>query len=289
MTLSMTRSKTSWHAHDDRASSSPAETAGAAFRPGAGPWWRSGVTGPGAPPRRPCRGTGRRDGDGRCDRRAGSGPLRELSRWSRPISGRSTWANGGLHQAVRALKRGAGARGPSPARDDCSGGWPTSRRSRVISAAPPARRSGSSRATWPRARVSSTRTSPGRGSRWNTRTSRRRVGASMSSPARTEPDQEPWLATSRLLVEAQLLIATGSPTPRPACSPVRLEVASAPGPGLAGGPRDDRRAEALLASGEPQRALATVTPCRMRRSSRPPSSRRPPAPASATSAARRPF
>ena len=75
-----------------------------------------------------------------------------------------------------------------------------------------------------------------------------------------DPDQEPWLATSRLLVEARQLIATGQPDAATRLLAGTAEFASSQATGWLADLLTIVKAEALLASGEPQRALAAVTP-----------------------------
>ena len=103
-------------------------------------------------------------------------------------------------------------------------------------------------------------------------------------------DQEPWLATSLLLVEARLLIATGQPDAATRLLAGASEVGS---PSrrlwLAVGPRDDRQGRgAAGVRGTATGAGSPDTRCRCGRASRRRSWRPPPGAASATSGAPRP-
>lgn len=71
----------------------------------------------------------------------------------------------------------------------------------------------------------------------------------------------PWLETARVLAEAKLLMATAQPDAAVGVLAVGVDTtAISPASGWISGVMDAARADALLASGEPQRALAVVTP-----------------------------
>ena len=170
-------------------------------------------------------------------------------------------SNGDLHQAVRALLRGTGVRAPVPMRTVCLGRLAhveaiqgdlrrASRHAAQVSISGPMTvGTGAEHAHLAKAWISL--------ERGNFAETRRRLDVPAGS---TQPDPEPWITTSRLLVEARLLVATGQPD-----AATRLLAA---GREPAGGQTPDwladlvtiARAEALLASGEAQRALATLTP-----------------------------
>lgn len=74
-------------------------------------------------------------------------------------------------------------------------------------------------------------------------------------------DGGPWLETARVLAEAKLLMATSQPDAAVGLLAGGVDTAEiAPASGWISGIMDAVRAEALLASGEPRRALAAVTP-----------------------------
>lgn len=75
------------------------------------------------------------------------------------------------------------------------------------------------------------------------------------------PDPGPWLEAARVLAEAKLLTATSQPDAAVGLLAGGIDTAQiAPASGWICGLMDAARAEALLASGEPRRALAAVTP-----------------------------
>lgn len=74
-------------------------------------------------------------------------------------------------------------------------------------------------------------------------------------------DSGPWLETARVLAAARLLIATSRPDAAVGLLAGGVDTAEiAPASGWISGVMDAVRAEALLAAGEPRRALAAVTP-----------------------------
>ena len=171
-------------------------------------------------------------------------------------------ADGELHHAVGVLTRGAQARGSSQARDDCLGRvahleailGDLRRASRhagqVRRSAPGALSAGSAHAHLARAWVALERTDV---------TEVRRHLDLVALEGRLDEDR--WLRTSHLLVEATLLLHDGQPDAATRLLAAQNEL---------GSPErstdwhselvDGVRARALLASGEPQRALAVVTP-----------------------------
>ena len=174
-------------------------------------------------------------------------------------------SNGNLHEAAAAFLRGARARAWSPARVDCQGRLAhvlalrgdLRRASRLAGLVPnPAQIAspGSDHAQVAKAWIALDRADYAQ--------TRRHLGILAGS---SSSDEDEWLATSVLLVEARLLIATGEPD-----AATRLLV----GASEVGSPSGDSewfadlvtiaRAEALLASGEPQRALAALTPMPVR-------------------------
>ena len=220
----------------------------------------------GRPSRRPGHGAGRGDGDRRRDRRCPTHVGCESYRRSCRLTwGRSTCRT---ETSTRLPLRSCAARVPGPGHRPVSTAWDdwlTSWRSRAISGAP---------ADWPgwfrtlprtRARAPITPRWRGRGSPWSAQTSRRRVGTSESWPARPARMRSQWLATSVLLVEARLLIATGEPD---AATRLLVGASEVGSPAGESGWFSDlvtiARAEALLASGEPQRSLAALTPMPVR-------------------------
>ena len=83
----------------------------------------------------------------------------------------------------------------------------------------------------------------------------------LASVRSLQPESDPWLTASRLLVEARLLVAAGQPDAATRLLAGASELASvARTSGWLSDLVTIARAEALLASGEPQRALALVTP-----------------------------
>ena len=147
-------------------------------------------------------------------RSSGRRRLRSCRPRSRPTSVRSTCRNGCLPQAVTALTRGTGARASSACAPRLPRhAWPTWRPSRATSVAPAATPAGPGN---PRP----TTLSPGAAHAQLARAwialeradfARDTPAPRCRSPAPLDPDHEPWLATSRLLVEARLLVATGQP------------------------------------------------------------------------------
>lgn len=71
---------------------------------------------------------------------------------------------------------------------------------------------------------------------------------------------DPWLATSRLLLEAKLMIAEGEPEAAIRLLASRRDADVSPPSDWLSDLMTIARAEALIASGEPHRAMATVTP-----------------------------
>jgi ATP/maltotriose-dependent transcriptional regulator MalT len=190
--------------------------------------------------------------------------LHELSPTLRAHLGSLHVANGELHTAQVVLAKGAAAGTWSEARDDCLGSLAhvealrgdlhrADQHARQVRSTTPTR-PGIVHAQLARAWVALERGEFAK--------ARRRVAAVgkllLSLPS---PDHDSWIGTSHLLVEAKLLIATGQPE-----AATRLLADN--GNPAASGPAADWlrdlvtivRAEALLAAGEPQRALATVTP-----------------------------
>ncbi|MDZ5623053.1 LuxR C-terminal-related transcriptional regulator [Nocardioides bizhenqiangii] len=192
--------------------------------------------------------------------------LRGLSPTLRAHLGALHVASGGLHGAETVLARGAAAEAWSEARDDCRGALAhvealrgelcrADRRGRQVqSAAASAVGAGIAHARLARAWVALERGQFAK--------ARRRLAVISELLLVLEPsDQDLWMDTSRLLIEAKLLIATGQPE-----AATRLladaDLHGAPGPGE-GWLRDlvkVAHAEALLAAGEPRRALASLTP-----------------------------
>jgi LuxR family maltose regulon positive regulatory protein len=169
---------------------------------------------------------------------------------------------GRLHRAVTALTRGSQERDASPERDDCLGRLAhveavmgdlrrAGRHAALVgSAAPDSLATGVAHAQLARAWISLERA--------DFEESRRRLNA---VGRQFDPEVEPWLHVSRLLVEARLLMAADQPDAATrllaGASEVRI-------PARTSDWLTDlvtiTRAEALVASGEPQRALAMVTP-----------------------------
>ena len=168
-------------------------------------------------------------------------------------------SNGELHDAALAFTRGAGELAPSSARDDCLG------------------RLAHAEALHGDLRRASRHVGMVRGSRRTTalehaHLARAWVALQQAEFAETRrrldavadtfgTRQEAWLATSRLVAEAQLLTATGQPD---AATRLLAEGSEVALPGRTRGWLTDlvtiARAEALLVSGEPQRALGALTP-----------------------------
>lgn len=78
-----------------------------------------------------------------------------------------------------------------------------------------------------------------------------------STPVR---DPGPWLETTRVLAEAQLFVAQGQPDAAVGLLAGGADATETTASGWSRGVMDAVRAEALLAAGEPRRALAAVTP-----------------------------
>ena len=197
------------------------------------------------------------------------GDLGELAPMIEAHLGALHVANGDLSHAVDALTRGATARTTSQARDNCLGALAhveairgdlrrAAHHAGQVRRTSPVRSPGAAHAHLARAWIALER------GEW-AEVRRRLDGMADTLP----PDHDPWLVTSRLLLEATLLLATGQPD-----AATRLLAAD----GDVGGPGDRSdwlselleilRAEALLASGESQRALAAVTPMPLRASVR---------------------
>ena len=189
-------------------------------------------------------------------------PLRELAPVLQAHLGSLHVANGNLHEAAAAFSRGTDATAWSPARTECLGRLAhvralqgdLRRADRVAGLVPtpvPGTASpGAAHAQVARAWIALERADFAEARR------RLELVAFCSGP-----HQEAWLATSVLLVEARLLIASGEPD-----AATRLIVGAAEVGSVTGGSGwladilTIAKAEALLASGESQRALATLTP-----------------------------
>ena len=142
----------------------------------------------------------------------GARRLRELAPILQAHLGSLHVSNGNLHEAAAAFMRGTRARAWSPARVDCLGRLAhvvalqgdLRRASRLAGAGsepcPGTASPGSDHAQLARAWIALERA--------DFAETRRRLGVLASSSG---PDRGPWLATSVLLVEARLLIATGEP------------------------------------------------------------------------------
>lgn len=191
----------------------------------------------------------------------GAEHIRELAPMLQPHLGWLHVSNGSLHLAVRALARGTGPRVSSAVRADCLG-----RLAHVEAMQGELRRASRHACLVPR--PNATTLSPGTAhahlarawialERADFTETGRHLDAFASS---CQPDQEPWLAASRLLVEARQLIGTGRPDAAIRLLVGAAELATDPAAGWLADLLTITRAEALLASGEPQRALATVTP-----------------------------
>ena len=166
--------------------------------------------------------------------------------------------NGDLHQAVIAFTRGADARAGSSVRDDCLGRLAhaealhgdlnrASRHVGMLSRSRPS--TGLEHALLAKAWVALQHAEFAE--------TQRRLDEFV---ALSGPHQEAWLETSGLLVEAQLLMATGLPDAATRLLAGVCEGTLAPQTGWLADLVTITRAEALLASGEPQRALGAVTP-----------------------------
>jgi LuxR family maltose regulon positive regulatory protein len=188
--------------------------------------------------------------------------LRELTPMLQAQLGTLHLSNGNLHEAAAAFKRGTRAGGWSPARVECLGRLAhvmaiqgdLRRASRVAGLVPnpvPGITSpGSDHAQMARSWIAL--------ERGDFAEARRHLEVLARSSG---PDQEPWMATSALLVESQLLIASGEPDAATRLLAGASEIESpAEGSGWLSGVLEVARAEALLASGEPQRSLAVLTP-----------------------------
>jgi len=184
--------------------------------------------------------------------------LRELPPMLQAHLGSLHVGNGDLHQAVIAFTRGADARAGSSVRDDCLGRLAhaeamhgdlrrASRHVGMLSKSRP--NTGLEHALLAKAWVALQHA--------DFAEAQRRLDAFV---ALSGPHQEAWLKTSGLLVEAQLLTATGQPDAATRLLAGVSEGALAPQTGWLTDLVTITRAEALLASGEPQRALAAVTP-----------------------------
>lgn len=184
--------------------------------------------------------------------------LRELPPMLQAHLGSLHVGNGDLHQAVIAFTRGAGARSAPSARDDCMGRLAhaealhgelqrASRHVDMLSRSRPS--TGLEHALLAKAWVALQHAEFAETQRWLD-----------DFAASSGPHQEAWLETSELLVEAQLLIATGQPDAATRLLAGISEGVLAPQPGWLADLVTITRAEALLASGEPQRALGAVTP-----------------------------
>ena len=194
-----------------------------------------------------------------------TGNMHELSPTLRAHLGSLHVANGELHTAQVVLAKGAAAGTWSGARDDCLGALAhvealrgdlhrADQHARQVRSTTPTTRPGIVHAQLARAWVALEQGEFAK--------ARRRVAVVgkllLSLPS---TDHDSWIGTSHLLVEAKLLIATGQPE-----AATRL-LADSGNPAASGAEADwlrdlvtTVRAEALLAAGEPQRALATVTP-----------------------------
>jgi LuxR family maltose regulon positive regulatory protein len=192
----------------------------------------------------------------------GGRPLRELAPVLQAHLGSLHVANGNLHEAAAAFSRGTDATAWSPARTECLGRLAHVRALQgdlrragrvaglVPATVPGAASPGAAHAQVARAWIALERADFGEARR------RLELFAMCSGPR-----EEPWLATSVLLVQARLLIASGEPD-----AATRLIAGAAAAGSLTGGSRwladmlTIAKAEALLASGESHRALATLTP-----------------------------
>ena len=188
--------------------------------------------------------------------------LRELSPAIQAHVGSLHVSNGFLPQAVTALTRGTRARAALPARHECLGRLAhveafrgdlrrASRHAGVLATSPSNTvGAGAEHAQLARAWIAFERA--------DFAGTRRRLDGAVRS---IQPESDPWLAASRLLVEARLLVATGQPDAATRLLAGASELALV---FRTSGWLSDlvtiARAEALLASGEPQRALALVTP-----------------------------
>ena len=192
----------------------------------------------------------------------GARPLRELAPVLQAHLGSLHVANGNLHEAAAAFSRGTDATAWSPARTECLGRLAHVRALQgdlrragrvaglVPTPVPGVASPGAAHAQLARAWIALERA--------DFADARRRLELVAFCSG---PHQEAWLATSVLLVEARLLIASGEPD-----AATRLIVGAAEVGSVTGGSGwladilTIAKAEALLASGESQRALATLTP-----------------------------
>jgi LuxR family maltose regulon positive regulatory protein len=170
--------------------------------------------------------------------------------------------NGKLHEAAAAFRQGTGGRASSPARAECLGRLAhvealqgDLRRASRVAALVPNPPPGTTSPASDHAQMARTWIALERADFVETR---RRLEILARSSCR---DQDPWLATSVLLVEARLLMATGQPD---AATRLLVGASEVGSPAGESGWLSDlvtiARAEALLASGEPQRSLAALTP-----------------------------
>ena len=187
--------------------------------------------------------------------------LRELAPVLHAHLGTLHVSNGSLHQAALALTQGTGPRVSSAVRADC-----LARLAHVEAIQGELRRASRHASLVPK--PGPTTSSPGVG---HAHLARAWIALERTDFAGTaghldalasvfNADQEPWVATSRLLVEARQLIATDQPDAATRLLAGASELASSPATGWLSDLLTIAKAEALLASGEPQRALATVTP-----------------------------
>jgi LuxR family maltose regulon positive regulatory protein len=189
-------------------------------------------------------------------------PLRELAPVLQAHLGSLHVVNGNLHEAAAAFSRGTDSDAWSPARTECLGRLAHVRALQgdlrraervaglVPTPVPGVLSPGAAHAQLARAWIALERA--------DFADARRRLELVASCSGQ---QQEPWLATSVLLTEARLLIVSGEPD-----AATRLLVGAAEVGSLTGGSGwladilTIAKAEALLASGESQRALATLTP-----------------------------
>jgi LuxR family maltose regulon positive regulatory protein len=196
----------------------------------------------------------------------GTRQLRELPPILHAHLGSLHVSNGNLHEAVAAFIRGTRVRASSPGRVDCLG-----RLAHVVALQGDLRSASRLASMVPKPAVGIT--SPGFD---HAQMARSWIALERAEFAQTRlrlevldhssvADEDPWLATSVLLAEARLLIATGQPD-----AATRLLVGAsevglpAGGSGWFSDLVTVARAEALLASGEPQRSLAALTPMPVR-------------------------
>ena len=170
-------------------------------------------------------------------------------------------AGGHLHEAHRTLVQAASLTSESPQREDCLGplalieafqgrlGRASTRADEVLKAST-SRTVGTTHARLAKAWIHLERTELDE------------CGACLDIVENTPlHDPGPWLETARVLAEAKLLMATSRPDAAVGLLAGGVDTAEiAPASGWISGVMDAVRAEALLASGEPRRALAAVTP-----------------------------